>query len=208
MKKYFTNIYILYSKLSLDNFKLHLINNLQYNSHYTILFKLCDPTNDKYKIAGPQLGFHYIDSEIEILYKHLMARIDFTASIYSYTDDPIAIQLICKQVVNATIKPLVNIEKIKLNKPFANVVEIKKLFNSDVLPLTTDINRYGRMLLNFEKSDIITKINKYNNVKLTMKDNLYIYKSKISGLESKETILNIKKLSNTQLITFYSIEGF
>jgi hypothetical protein len=208
MKKIFTNIYILYSKLSMDNFKLHLMYNLQYNSHYTILFKLCDPTNDKYKIAGPQLGFHYIDSEIEILYKHLMARIDFTASIYSYTDDPKAIQLICKQVVNATIKPLVNIDKIKLNKPFANVVEIKKLFNSEVLPLTTDINRYGRLLLNSEKSEIITKINKYNNVQLTMKDNLYLYKSKISGLESKETILNIQKFSNTQLITFYSIEGF
>ena len=192
---------------TLDNFKNVVNFEFKPNTTYSILVKL-RYDDGFFGMAGNQTSFVYKgikqDKYIENFFYSLVDIINVFED--RYNAENINIIQIMYIVINDIPKlKIQNVNKIKLNKEFVNTKEIKEKYNSKFLPLTCDLNYYGKLLLKNEYLTLISKLNLDKslgkNVLIDIKDIdlVYIYNNKL---------IIIKKL-NTQTFSkeVYSVES-
>ena len=141
----------------------------------------------------------------EDVYKHIEGRINFTSFVYAYEEGPSVIELICKESTDNSESILKNLNKIKLNKFFKNKNKIRNLFNSNILPLTTDINNLGVPLSEKEKFIFLNKSKEKSLKDLKITDNILKY---IPNNKKDSIIIKIDIQENIHYISLFTEEGF
>ena len=84
--------------------------------------------------------------DLDLLYQTVLKKIESFISEYDYCE-VLYIQLMFITIKSFPELELKNINKLKLNKELIKIGEAKRYFNDSVLPLTMNIEYYGRKLI-------------------------------------------------------------
>ncbi len=222
------SLYFDINYLDIDSFRTIILKNFQAGVQYSILLKF-KYNGGSYGMAGKQIPFKLSNKNrmesVDILYKDVSRFIETFCERYrvEYID---VVQVLYIVMTDIPELKLNNINKVKLNKDFIKVKDAREKFSSKLLPLTTDVNYYGKYLtkdlvlkvfsiINDKKEALNLELEDFNKV-----DSVYLYKdeyiiinykldeftyirkvfSALSGvlyLEAKDNILDKKTFTRT-----------
>lgn len=174
--------------LDLDNFYDLIKDNLRVNVSYSLVFKV-RYNGDRFGMLGSQEGILLKGSDdsikIEKLFINLKRGIEEFYNKKEYSVNYIdLIQVLFVVILDIPELKIKGINNIMLNKEFVKVKNEKVNFSSNLLPLTVDLNYYGKLL---EASDSIKYMNIINQGKSILLyeekikediDSLYLYNDK------------------------------
>ena len=171
---------------TVNNFTNKIINNFKLNTTYSLLFKISSFNNLEFKMCGPQIGLvlgdnHDLDYYSNI-FKLIENRIDSTLDLYNYIETIDSLE-ISYFIINPQKELLLkNISQYSMNRQNTNISTVKKNFNQNLLPLTTNESYYGFNIINEERLNYIQLINKNitlsnKDFNITDSDKLFIYET-------------------------------
>jgi len=183
-----------------DSFVKSLTNHLKLNTTYSMLVKFSDGENTIFKMSGRQIGIVVKDNHdinfYAYLYDTCMQRVQSTAQNYDYMNSIGLIEVSLVPINRENEYILKNVNNLKLNKGIINVSKTKNDFNNNLLPLTLDVNHYGdRVTDEKEKTQYLNIIKSAGNpdINVDMRDDLFIYRSKIDSIVISKQNSSIKK---------------
>lgn len=216
-KKQFSDFKIIkhkfqYFHLSLNdfttiNFINFIVNNFKLNSTYSILIKISCQNNLVFKMCGSQIGIvikneHDLDY-YEKVYSVILIRIESMIATYHYIDTVDAIEIMYTTIIPQEELKLKNIYNLPLNKQLINIKEVRKNFNENLLPFTTNTSYFGIPVLNKEKYfDLIS--NNYKDFKFNDSDKFFIFKK--SNKLMKFLIISQNINNNSYLRHIFDLE--
>nr|QWO71376.1 DNA polymerase [Calocybe gangraenosa] len=172
-----------------DKFQNEIMKNFKLNTTYSILLKISSYNNLIFKMCGPQIGLiikqeHDLDFYSKI-YSLILTRIEQTSELYDYMETIESLEIMYSIIIPQKELILKNISNYSLSQQLVNKKEVKRNFNQNFLPLTTDVSYYGFHLLpeSEERHKLITLINnsllnkKENDLSIHDSDKLFIYNS-------------------------------
>jgi len=201
-------IHISYVDFTLENFQSEIMKNFKLNTTYSILLKISSNNNLIFKMCGPQIGLvirneHDLDYYLK-LYELILIRIETTVDLYSYLDTIEQIEIMYSIIVPQKELTLKNLSKYYLKQQMINQKEVKKNFNENMLPFTTDISYYGYNMLNEDRQKLIQLINSNisfsNNDKensINDSDKIFIY---LTPNNKNKFIIVSKKLDKNNFL--------
>lgn len=145
------SLYFYATNFSLEEFTTVILSNIKIGVSYSLLFKIKYSDNDgsQYGMISKQRPFklEFIDKKsISILYDDIINL--YYGFLERYNVDEVeliqVLYIVTKDIPELKLK---NIKNIKLNKDIFKVGETKTKFSSKFLPLTTNLNYYGKFLL-------------------------------------------------------------
>lgn len=187
-----------------ENFRAKIMSNFKLNSTYSIILKIGTLKDYTFKMCGPQIGVIIQNEHDEDFYKKLyeliLLRIEVTTDMYNFMEEVSVLEIMYFPVKIPQELTLKNINDIPLNKQIVNVKKTKKEFNSNLLPLSTDLNYYG---YNISGPEIKTYLNliKSTDYKFTPNDKLFLYEA--PNVKNKSIIISKKLDDNSYLRLIY-----
>lgn len=203
-KEYFSHFLLEYKDLTYELFKEKFISNIKSNYNYSILIRICSAEEQTFKMAGRQVGFLLSEENTQQLYHLILARVEMYSELYNLPTTIRSIDIMYKVVVPEPELALKNINSLKLDRRIVRIKETKGKFNFKLLPLTTDINYFGRQILTLEEK---AKLQKFGLLNLDTGNSgfkLFVYTN------SKEPeIIVLKQVNNIHYIKIYDYDkGF
>ena len=179
-------------RFDLDNFTSVILSNLKIGVSYSLLFKLkyIDNEGVQYGMASKQRPFKLLQNDneesIKILYDDMLNLFDIFVDRYN-VDDIELIQVLYIVIKDIPELKLKNINSVKLNKSFLNVRDTRIKFSSKSLPLSTNVNYYGKLLLSDDALLYLNIINNYNKsfINLNNIDSMYLYQESYIIINNK-----------------------
>lgn len=187
-------------------FRNIILNNLEFGSTYALLIRV-EHSNSKYYMAGNQIGFYFddknLDSQIRGVYNEFKLKIKNLTEEYKF-EFINSIQLLYVQVNTLPKLRVNNINNVALPKFITDSKDTKSKFKSRFLPLTTNTNYFGKLILDSEANLYLNIINKQKEMLVQEKiardsyDTMYVY-------EDQYIILNKQIKNNTYIRDIYSL---
>jgi len=187
------SLYIDPNEINKDNLYDLIISNLKTGVTYSLLFKI--KYNDLYfGMLGCQVGF--ILSNMDDYKSIQKLLININRSIKEFVAEYSVEHVDLLQILYVTISDvpklkLKNINDVKLNKEFMSVKDGRFNFNSRLLPLSVNMNHYGKILFGEDRSTFLNIINKEKNVLLHKEkyvkdiDSMFLYNNQYIILNKK-----------------------
>lgn len=157
----FDKVIIPFKELTEIKFLNILLLNLKLDTLYTILFQYTLYENNINFMLGPQVGINVKETHnleyYRNLYEHLLEKLSIIMESYN-VEAPDFITLIMKELVlEETIKKGV-ISKIEISKGLGKIGEVKRNFNSSILPFTYNEKYFGNLLQGSLKLEFLNKL--------------------------------------------------
>lgn len=167
-----------------DAFSTRLLEELYIEEQYSILLKI-KYNKTLYGMVGKQIPLKLSElnslEEIEDLHRVLKDKLKVFSDDYD-VEEINSIQLLYVTIRDIPNLKLKNINKVKLNKEFAKIKDIKDRYT--FMPLTVDTKYYGRLITN-DRLVYLDRINhqkdilNQNKLSLSDIDTMYLYKEYI-----------------------------
>ena len=186
----FKNNYLHFTleNFTVNNFIDEIIKNCSFNTTFSLMIKISCDNNQVLKMCGQQIGLvikneHDIN-HYKLVYDVIYIRIDSTINMYNDIESVDIIEILLTVIIPQPELTLKNISNINLNNKLINQNKVKKDFNENLLPLTTDCTYFGYPVLLKNRCDFINLIVKNNplifnkdkeNLLIKEKDGFYIY---------------------------------
>ena len=207
MKKNLTNknnyLVLSYKNFTVDRWIDLLIENFNLNTTYSLLIKLSFEGNSLFYMAGSQIGFvvkdnHNIDYYKRI-YQIISDRIEDFVLLYDVEGYPDNLNIILKTIKSKPELILKDITSISSDQnilsPPGHKTELRKVFSSKYLPLTSDNSYFGRLLEGPLRDKYVTDlISKLRALELTIPEYL------VTDMINSTKIFLFKKSSTNLLI--------
>lgn len=175
IKSYYCDIY----SFDLEIFSTFFTNNLNSERNYSFLVRI-EYDQDKYRMAGNQIGFSLKNDNLKELYNKILDRI-YTCNENYHSFDISSIQILYTEVNILPNLSKNNIQNLSLPSKLFDVRDIKRKFKSNLLPLTTDTRYFGKLIEFKDYENIISRINSHNqilnkkSVDINSFDNIFLY---------------------------------
>lgn len=177
------SLYFDIDSFNLDIFRSVLLDNLRKDVVYSMLFKI-KYDDGSFGMAAKQIPFKLDstkeDESINILFDDIVILLNNFMDKYNVSGMEL-LQLLYIVTWDIPELKLKNINNIPLNKEFFNIRDTRKEFNSNILPLTSDLAYYGKLL---SSETAFTYLQKINANKVIVKqepedfsevDSIYLY---------------------------------
>lgn len=183
---------------SRESFKDLVLEGFNPGTTYSILLRV--KFDGRYAMAGTQIGFklkdvHDIES-IYVIHNKIVDRLKELLEYYNVRNvESIQVLYITVDILPKLL--LTNVNKVSLVNQGVSVKDIKYKYNSKFLPLTTNSNYFGKIVLTEDYIKYINKINEQKNLLLKASinsssyDDMFLYKNYV--------ILN-KKISDNVFV--------
>ena len=196
------SFYIDLNKLDLEGFQSLFLNNFEFGNTYSMLIRGEFNQGSEYRMLGTQIGFiltqdNYLIT-INSLYDKFMSRLDEFLENYKI-DELDSVQVLFVKVKSLPKLQLKNLKDVNFPKETVNVKDIKSKYNSNFLPLTVNIDYFGRLITGSECKDYIDLIlNQYNIISEDKEfnfvfDTMHLYKDKYIILSTNLDDVTIKR---------------
>lgn len=199
-----------FEDFTLEKFQSEIMTNFKLNTTYSILLKISSGNHLIFKMCGPQIGI-IIENEHDLdfyskLYNLIITRIETTVDNYNYLEKVDGIEIMYSVIIPQKELTLKDISKYPIKQQMINVKEVKKNFNQNLLPLTTDTSYYGFNILSEERQKLIQLINSRplrGNSKIE-KDFIFNESDKlfISPYKKNKFIIVSKKLDDNNFLRY------
>ena len=214
-----------YESFSSESFINKILNHFHLNTTYSILIKVSSNNNLNFKMCGSQIGIVIKEDHnikfYESLFSTIEYRIETVINNYDYMN---SLDLI--EIAYCTINPpqdlkLTNIKELEFPSYIVNVEKVKKNFNENVLPLTTNERYFGEKLSihnpNYNTfKEILQRVAIFNSTTLSHdtnlifdeNDSLYLYKPRKPFKNITEVFIQSKKINDkTYIRNIFTLTG-
>jgi len=204
-----------------ENFISEIKTNFKLNMVYTIILRIHFPQNNVYRMLGSQIGlklYSYYEEEYIIgIYDTILSRLDEARNLYEPILGPIlGIELSYTTIFISPEVKLDSVNRINLPKDLMSKKMLGSHFSSKYLPMSININNYGRPIEREEKKALIGKINKTydmlphkSHLNINMNDIMTVYISdtrelsiRFNLLKYKYTIVVTKQINKDKFIRY------
>jgi hypothetical protein len=178
------SIYIDPYTFDIESFTNVILNNFKIGVSYSLLFKLKYTDNEgvQYGMASKQMPFKLTvinnNNIIKNLYEDMVNLFGIFVDRYKVEGIELiqVIYIVTKDIPELKLK---NVNKVRLNKDFLKIGEVRAKFSSKSLPLTMDVRYYDKLLVSDNALLYLNKINeryKFKKEDINKLESIYLYK--------------------------------